>query len=131
MAAPTPKTGKGGAPYTAAVQHAIANRNLYLLPFGSPDSDLEASCKLSSDTYLDLNTNLDIDIKPGTSINLDYSPYIEFNAESNVKSNAELDSEAKEILEDITQLGKKGPTKPNHTPHTQKLWKREGEFQKG
>ena len=48
--------------------------------------------------YLDLDTNLDIDIKLGTSINLDYSLYIESDAESNV----ELDSKAKEILKDIT-----------------------------
>ena len=77
--------------------------------------------------YLDPNTNLDIDIKLGTSINSDYGLYIE----SNTESNTELDSKAKEILEDITQLGKKGPIKLNHTPYTQKLWKREGEFWKG
>ena len=50
------------------------------------------------DIYLDLDTNLYIDIKLGTSINLDYSLYIESDAESNV----ELDSKAKEILKDIT-----------------------------
>jgi len=48
--------------------------------------------------YLDPNTNLDIDIKLGTSINSDYGLYIE----SNTESNTELDSKAKEILEDIT-----------------------------
>lgn len=101
MAAPAPRMGKGGALYTAAVQHAIADGNLCSPPPGSPDSDLEASCKLSSDII---------------------------NSESDAKSDAELDSEAKEILEDIAQLGKEGPAKLNHTSHTQKLWKREGEF---
>ena len=127
MAALTLRIGKGGAPYTAAVQHAIADRYLYSPPPRSLDSNLEASYKSSLDTYLDLDTDLDIDIKLGTGINLDYGLYIETNA----KSDAELDSKAKEILEDIAQLGKEGPVKPNHTPYTQKLWKREGKFQKG
>ena len=127
MAAPAPRTGKGGASYTAAVQHAIADRNLCSPTPGSPDSDLEASCESSSDTYSDPDTDPDTDIEPGTGINSDCGPHVESDAESD----AELDSEAEEILEDIAQLGKEGPAKPNHTPHTQKLWKREGEFWKG
>ena len=122
--------GKGRVLYTTAIQHAIADQNLYLLLFRSPDFNLEVSYKLSSDIYLDLNTDLNTDIKLGTSINLDYSLHIKSNAEFNTESNTELDFKAKEILKDITQLGKKGLIKLNHTPHTQKLWKREGEFWK-
>ena len=85
-----------------------------MLPPRSLDSNLEASYKLSLDIYLDLNTNLDIDIKLGTSINLDYSLYIESNAESDI----ELDFKTEEILKDITQLGKEGLVKLNHTPYT-------------
>jgi hypothetical protein len=39
-----------------------------------------------------------------------------------------LDSEAGEILKDIAQVRAEGPAKPNHSTHTKKLWKREGEF---
>jgi hypothetical protein len=41
---------------------------------------------------------------------------------------ADLDSKAKEILKDIAKLRVEGPAKPNHTPHTVRLWKREGNF---
>jgi hypothetical protein len=43
-------------------------------------------------------------------------------------SEPHVDSEAEEILKDIAQLRAEGPAKPNHTKHTRKLWKREGEF---
>jgi len=39
-----------------------------------------------------------------------------------------LDSKAKEILKDITELRDKGLAKLNYTPYTKKLWKREGKF---
>jgi hypothetical protein len=97
MAAPALKTGKRGVLYITTIQHAIANQNLYLLPLGSLDFDLEISYKLSLNIYLDLDTNLNIDIKLGTSINLDYSLYIK----SNVEFDAELNLKVKEILEDI------------------------------
>jgi hypothetical protein len=40
----------------------------------------------------------------------------------------DLDSEAEEILKDIAQAREEGSAKPNHTPYTTKLWKREGDF---
>jgi hypothetical protein len=44
------------------------------------------------------------------------------------ESDVGLDSEAEEILKDIAQARAEGPAKPNHTTHTKKLWKREGEL---
>jgi hypothetical protein len=43
-------------------------------------------------------------------------------------SDADLDSEAEEILRDITRFRAEGPAKPNHTDYTKKLWRREGDF---
>jgi hypothetical protein len=43
-------------------------------------------------------------------------------------SDADLDSEAEEILRDITRFRAEGPAKPNHTDYTKKLWWREGDF---
>jgi hypothetical protein len=59
---------------------------------------------------------------------LDLESDDELDDESDDESDADLDSEAEEILKDIAQLKKEGPAKPNHTPQTKKLWKREGEI---
>ena len=40
----------------------------------------------------------------------------------------ELDSKAKEILKNITELEEEGPAKLNHTSYTKKLWTKEGEI---
>jgi Holliday junction resolvasome RuvABC ATP-dependent DNA helicase subunit len=71
------------------------------------------------DLYSDLNTEPDIDNE------------LDINAHSNLKlglKNLGLDSKAKEILKDITELRNKGPVKLNYTSYTKKLWKREGEL---
>ncbi|KAJ6280847.1 hypothetical protein J3E71DRAFT_362257 [Bipolaris maydis] len=75
-----------------------------------------------SDTYSDPDTEAetDIDIKPSTGKDDGFTMQQE--------SEADLDSEAEEVLKDIAQLRAEGPAKPNNTPHTVKLWKREGEF---
>jgi hypothetical protein len=73
-----------------------------------------------SDTYSDPDTEADTDIEPSTSE--DAGLILE------QESDTDLDSEAEEILKDIAQLRAEGPAKPNHTPHTVKLWKREGDF---
>jgi hypothetical protein len=134
-ATPAQRAKKRGAPYTAAiVQKAVADRNLCSPPLGSLDSDLESSYELSSesssDTYSDPDTDPDTGIELDIRINSDSGRDVESDGESDAQSDAELDSEAEEILQDIAQLGKEGPAKPNHTPHTKKLWKREGEFWK-
>ena len=48
--------------------------------------------------------------------------------ESDIELDIKLDSKAKEILKDITELEKEGPIKPNPTTYTKKLWKREGKI---
>jgi hypothetical protein len=66
--------------------------------------------------YLDLY--LDLDIEPNIDNKLD------INAHPDLKLGLEdlgLDSKAKEILKDITELRDKGLVKPNHTSYTKKL----------
>jgi len=56
---------------------------------------------------------------------------LDINKHPNLKLGLEdlgLNSEAKEILKDIAKLRDEGPAKPNYTPYTKKLWKKEGEF---
>jgi hypothetical protein len=73
--------------------------------------------------YLDLY--LDLDIEPNIDNKLD------INAHPDLKLGLEdlgLDSKAKEILKDITELRDKGLVKLNHTSYTKKLWKRESKL---
>lgn len=95
--------------------------------FSATDADScregDSSTKSVSDTYSDPDTEADTDIEPGTSE--DAGLVLEKD------SDPDLDSEAEEILKDIAQLKAEGPAKPNHTTHTVKLWKREGEFWRG
>jgi hypothetical protein len=83
---------------------------------------MDSVTSLSSDSYSDPDTEADTDIEPGTGE--DGGLVLETD------SDPELDSEAEEILKDIAELKAEGPAKPNHTTHTVKLWKREGEFWK-
>jgi hypothetical protein len=112
---------------SAAVKNVAPTRNLYpsrrSTPFSSTISDScwsgESSTKSLSDKYTDSDTEAVEDIELGSSedaslVEKDLDPC--------------LDSEAEEILNDIAQFRMEGPAKPNHTKHTTKLWKREGEF---
>jgi hypothetical protein len=75
-------------------------------------SGLSSSANLFSDTYLDPNTkaeaDTDTDIEP-VDTGEDTSLVLEH------ESDAELDSEAEEILNDIARFKTEGPAKPNHT----------------
>ncbi|KAI1510323.1 DUF3435 domain containing protein [Pyrenophora tritici-repentis] len=111
---------------STAVKNAALMRNRYSLRRSNP-SPAAVSCwegqsdtNSFSDTYSDPDTEADTDIEPSTSE--DAGLILE------QESDADLDSEAEEILKDIAQLRAEGPAKPNHTPHTVKLWKREGDF---
>jgi hypothetical protein len=77
----------------------------------------------SNSDYLDLY--LDLDTEPNIDDELD------INAHSDLKLGLEdlgLDSKAKEILKDITELRDEGLVKLNHTSYTKKLWKRESKL---
>ena len=111
---------------STAVRNAALVRNRYSLRRPNPSLaaiscwEGQSDTNSFSDTYSDPNTEADTDIEPSTSedagLVLEQEP------------DADLDSEAEEILKDIAQLRSEGPAKPNHTPHTVKLWKREGDF---
>lgn len=111
-----------------AVKSVSSTRSLYPSrrsnPFSAADSgscrEGDSSTKSFSDTYSDPDTDADTDIEPGTSE--DAGLVLEKDSVPG------LDSEAEDILKDIAQLRAEGPAKPNHTKHTTKLWKREGEF---
>jgi hypothetical protein len=111
---------------STAVKNAALVRNRYSLRRPNPSLaaiscwEGQSDTNSFSDTYSDPDTEADTDIEPSTSedagLVLEQEP------------DADLDSEAEEILKDIAQLRAEGPAKPNHTPHTVKLWKREGDF---
>ncbi|KAF1358608.1 hypothetical protein EJ07DRAFT_166844 [Lizonia empirigonia] len=113
---------------SAAVKNVASTRNLYPSrrpnPFSVTNSELywEGNSNTSSfsDTYSDPDTGADTGIESGTG---EYASLV-----SEEESDVGLDSEAEEILKDITQLRAEGPAKPNHTTYTVALWKREGEF---
>jgi hypothetical protein len=113
---------------SAAVMKVAPTRNLYSSRRPSPSSATESdscwegdlSTETFSDTYSDPDTEADTDVEPSTSE--DAGPVSERESEP------DLDSEVDEIFKDIVQLRAEGPAKPNHTKHTTKLWKREGEF---
>jgi hypothetical protein len=88
-------------------------------------SGLSSSANLFSDTYSNPDTeaeeDTDTDIEPADT-GKDTSLVLEH------ESDAELDSEAEAILNDIARFKAEGPAKPNHTNHTKKLWRREGGF---
>ena len=67
---------------------------------------------------LDIQPNIELDIKPNTDNELDIS--VHFNFKLGLK-NLGLDFKAKKILKDITKLRDKGPAKLNYTFYTKKL----------
>jgi hypothetical protein len=89
-------------------------------PSSITNSDLYSNTNSFSDTYSDPDTEAVTDIESGTG---EYASLV-----SEEESDVGLDSEAEEILKDIAELRAEGPAKPNHTTHTVKLWKREGEL---
>jgi hypothetical protein len=113
---------------STAIENVALTRNLHLSRQSNSSLATESgsyweedlSTKLFSNANSDSSTEADGDIEPGTSE--DASLALENDLDPN------LDSEAEEILKDIAQLKAEGPAKPNHTKHTTKLWKREGEF---
>ena len=129
--APTEKTRRA-LEISAANRKTILNQKLHPPPYTGPipelGSDLNSdsdSCSDSNfDSYSDPDTEPDTDIEPDSCTD----PDLGLDLESDEESDADLDSEAEEILKDIAQLRKEGPAKPNHTPQTKKLWKREGEI---
>lgn len=84
----------------------------------SSDSSSDSNSYSDSDT--DLDTLSDTNTEPIAGRDLDISSYEE--------SDAEPDSEAGEILGDISRFRKEGPAKPKHTPQTTQLWKTESGF---
>ena len=121
MPVPAQRMGKRRALDTTTI---IPNANLGRR-FHSPAhvrAVLDKSLDLESDpdSYSDLNTKPDTDAEPDTGKDSDLG--------LDQESDGDLDSKAEEILKDIAQLREEGPAKPNHTPHTQKLWQREDEI---
>ncbi|KAF2844130.1 hypothetical protein T440DRAFT_436829, partial [Plenodomus tracheiphilus IPT5] len=128
MPSSTKRTTTRALAIAAGVKNVASTRKLFpsyrSKPSSATDSDScwegDASTKSCFDTYSDPDTDADTDIEPGTSE--DVGLVLEKH------SDLHLDSEAEEIRMDIAQLRAEGPAKPNHTKHTKKLWKREGEL---
>jgi ribosomal protein L29 len=98
---------------------SLRQANLSSAPASCWEGDLHTN-SFSDTSYLDSSAEADTDIEMSTGDDASLSVHQE--------SDADLDSEAEEILKEIAQLRAEGPAKPNHTPHTVRLWKREGDF---
>jgi hypothetical protein len=128
MPSSTRRTTTRALATATAIKKVAPTRNLYQSRQSNLSSATDSgSCQEGdsstnsfSNTNSDPDTEADRDIEPGTSE--DASLALKNHLDPN------LDSEAEEILKDIAQLKAEGPAKPNHTNHTTKLWKREGEF---
>ncbi|KAF1364070.1 hypothetical protein EJ07DRAFT_162583 [Lizonia empirigonia] len=118
---------KGLATFTG-IKNDTVMRNRYLLRRSSPSSAADSCWEGQSNTNSFSATYSDPDTEADTDINIELSTGEDAGFTSEQEPDADLDSEAEEILKDIAQLRAEGPAKPNHTPHTIKLWKREGDF---
>ncbi|CAN9360413.1 unnamed protein product [Alternaria alternata] len=113
---------------STGIKNAALMRNRYSLRRSNSSLATDSCWEGQSDTNSFSDTYSDPDTEADTDINIELSAGEDASFTSEQKSDANLDSEAEEILKDIAQLRAEGPAKPNHTPHTIKLWKREGDF---
>ncbi|CAN9211393.1 unnamed protein product [Alternaria alternata] len=113
---------------STGIKNAALMRNRYSLRRSNSSLATDSCWEGQSDTNSFSDTYSDPDTEADTDINIELSAGEDASFTSEQKSDADLDSEAEEILKDIAQLRAEGPAKPNHTPHTIKLWKREGDF---
>jgi hypothetical protein len=126
MLSSTKQTTQRPLATSTAVQNAAQMRYRNSLRWSNlpsaPASCWEAHSDTNSfsDTYSDSSVEADTDIERSTGDDASLSVH--------QNSDADLDSEAEEILKDIAQLRAEGLAKLNYTPHTVRLWKREGDF---
>jgi hypothetical protein len=113
---------------STGIKNAALMRNRYLLRRSNSSSAADSCWEGQSDTNSFSDTYSDPNTEADTDINVELSAGEDAGFTSEQEPDADLDSEAEEILKDIAQLRAEGPAKPNHTPHTIKLWKREGDF---
>ncbi|KAF2844512.1 hypothetical protein T440DRAFT_548498 [Plenodomus tracheiphilus IPT5] len=128
MSPSTKRTTTRASAIPVAVRNFASTRKVFPSYRSNPSSVTDsdscwegvASTKSYPYTYSDPNVDADTDTESGTSE----------DAELVLEKDTDpcLDSEAEQIRKDIEQLKAEGPAKPNHTNHTKKLWKREGEF---
>jgi hypothetical protein len=118
MRSSTNRTTQWEPATSTIVKNAVSTRNLYLT---RPSHQ-----SLAADSFSD--TCSDPDSEADTDIDIELSTSEDAGITLQQESDADLDSEAKEILKDIAQARAEGPAKPNHTLKTVKLWKREGHF---
>ncbi|KAF1838361.1 hypothetical protein BDW02DRAFT_636434 [Decorospora gaudefroyi] len=115
---------------STGIKNAAPMRNRYSLRRSNLSSAAESCYQGQSDTNSFSDTYSDPDTEADTDIEIELSTGEDAGFTSEQEPDADLDSEAEEILKDIAQLRAEGPAKPNHTPHTIKLWRREGDFWK-
>ncbi|KAF2845010.1 hypothetical protein T440DRAFT_502719 [Plenodomus tracheiphilus IPT5] len=128
MSPSTKRTTTRASAIPVAVRNFASTRKVFPSYRSNPSSVTDsdscwegvASTKSYPYTYSNPNVDADTDTEPGTSE----------DAELVLEKDTDpcLDSEAEQIRKDIEQFKAEGPAKPNHTNHTKKLWKREGEF---
>ncbi|RII11859.1 hypothetical protein CUC08_Gglean005326 [Alternaria sp. MG1] len=128
MPSSTKRTIRKELATSTGIKNAALMPNRYLLRRSNPSSAADSCWEGQSDTNSFSDTSSDPDTEADTDINIELSTGEDAGFTSEQESDADLDSEAEEILKDIAQLRAEGPAKPNHTPHTIKLWKREGDF---
>lgn len=115
---------------STGIKNAALMRNHYFLRRSNSSSAADSCWEGQSDTNSFSDMYSDPDTEADTDINIELSAGEDACFTSEPEPDADLDSEAEEILKDIAELRAEGPAKPNHTLHTIRLWKREGDFWK-
>ncbi|KAF1938204.1 hypothetical protein EJ02DRAFT_474319 [Clathrospora elynae] len=97
-------------------KNAALMRNRYSLRRSNPSLAADSCWEGQSDTNSFSDTYLDPDTEADTDIDIELSTGEDAGFTLQQEPDADLDSEAEEILKDIAQLRAEGPAKPNHTP---------------
>ncbi|KAF2826067.1 hypothetical protein CC86DRAFT_446552 [Ophiobolus disseminans] len=122
MPSSTKRTTRRSLATSIAVKNAAQMRYCDLFRRSNLPSAPVSCWEADSDTHSFSDTHSDSSVKANTNVEMstsdDASPSVHQD------SDADLDSEAEEILKDIAQLRAEGPAKPNHTPHTRKNYSR-------
>jgi hypothetical protein len=93
------------------------------------DSESYADPDTDPDTLSDIDSEQeDLGINPHEELGTKQDTRRDLEVSSNAELDAAPDSEAEEILGNISRFREEGPARPKHTDQTKKLWRTESGF---